>query len=486
MPRNPETVQAIFRDVAAVARPSSLFLGDRTALAPFGHLTEPLDPLRGLSAELAEELSGLNAYAAADSALKLARGDLASVLPLAQAEARKLGLHFDAGTVGVKDALLACLQAVRRARDDALARDRGDLVETPTEIPTEQTLPRTMRAVFEKWEAVSEGGRDTKRACARALALYEEWAGTSAPPVQRVTRAQGHEFKAWLMEKAKAGEYAGKTVHGYLTNIVSLLRFAKRELEWTTVHPWEGLSIEYRTEKPRGRWPRKALETMAALPLFQAFDVPRLRKAGAEAAYWIPLLGLYCGATVSELAQLTVADVRDEGTDGLWLRITDEGEGQGTKTDQRRRLIPVHSELMRLGFGEYVQAVQAARSTSLWPNLTVHPRKPGNHFSGWWGEFRKVKAEDGSVTELFPDFHSMRHTARSAMADAGYDAALLDAITGHAKRGSEGVRTYTHFGLEMKRKAVESIRYEALTKLSKVYPGGVITLPRARARHLAA
>jgi hypothetical protein len=78
---------------------------------------------------------------------------------------------------------------------------------------------------------------------------------------------------------------------------------------------------------------------------------------------------------------------------------------------------------------------------SVWPDLRLHPSKPDTYFSNWWGKFRC--AEDG--TEVLPDFHSMRYTARSTMADGRLDAAVLDIITGHGKQGSEGVRTYTHF-----------------------------------------
>jgi integrase len=197
------------------------------------------------------------------------------------------------------------------------------------------------------------------------------------------------------------------------------------------------------------------------------------------AAYWGALLGLYCGATVAELAQLTVADVKDEGPDGLWLSITDTGDGQRVKNEHRRRDVPVHSELMRLGFGEFVQAVRDSGAVSLWPNMTIHPDRPSVYFSNWWGDFRRARI-DGSKVELFPDFHSMRHTARSAMANAGHAESLQDTITGHAKKGGEGVRRYTHYDREPKRRAVESIRYDVLAALPKVYPGGLVKLPAPR------
>ena len=296
--------------------------------------------------------------------------------------------------------------------------------------------------------------------------MYEQWAGPLCPPLHEITRAQGHEFKAWLLEKSRAGEYASKTVHSFLVSICGLLRFAHQELEWTPRHCWRGIAIEYQTETPRARWSARHFEAMAEMPLFKSMAAPKGWQSGGLAAYWMPLVGLYSGATVSELAQIKLADVMDEG-DGLWLRITDSGEGQGLKTPQRRRMIPIHSELIRLGFGAYIEALRKAGADSIWPQLRLHPTKSGTYFSSWWGIFRR--REDG--TELLPDFHSMRHTARSTMADSGLDAAVMDVITGHGKKGSEGVRTYTHFSPATLRAAIESIRYPALTALQRTYSG---------------
>jgi len=55
------------------------------------------------------------------------------------------------------------------------------------------------------------------------------------------------------------------------------------------------------------------------------------------------------------------------------------------------------------------------------------------------------------------------------MADSGLDAAVLDVITGHGKKGSEGVRTYTHFSRATLRAVVEAIRYPALAALQRIY-----------------
>jgi hypothetical protein len=82
-----------------------------------------------------------------------------------------------------------------------------------------------------------------------------------------------------------------------MTSVCSLLRFAHQELEWTPRHTWRGITIDYETENPRARWSAHHFETMATFPLFQRMELPKAWRAGAEAAYWMPLLALYTGAT---------------------------------------------------------------------------------------------------------------------------------------------------------------------------------------------
>ncbi len=99
------------------------------------------------------------------------------------------------------------------------------------------------------------------------------------------------------------------------------------------------------------------LRTLFAKPLFTSYAPPSDWGAGGDAAYWIPILGLYTGARIGELCQLAAADI--EKTDGVDLiHITDQGEGQSVKTTAGRRLVPVHPELVRLGFLEYADAIE--------------------------------------------------------------------------------------------------------------------------------
>ena len=92
---------------------------------------------------------------------------------------------------------------------------------------------------------------------------------------------------------------------------------------------------------------------------------------------WGALLGLYTGARLREIAQLDVADIRQEG--GIWyLDINGDGPNKSLKTPAAKRRVPVHSELdpaglPRLGRGQAqgatpVPVIQLQRQGRLWPH----------------------------------------------------------------------------------------------------------------------
>jgi integrase len=82
------------------------------------------------------------------------------------------------------------------------------------------------------------------------------------------------------------------------------LRYATEDLEWLERNPWERLDIPYKTTSKRRPWTEAELNTFFSQDLHTQYKLPRDNKAGADAAYWIPLLGIYTGARIGELAQL--------------------------------------------------------------------------------------------------------------------------------------------------------------------------------------
>ncbi|GAA4004294.1 tyrosine-type recombinase/integrase [Comamonas faecalis] len=444
-------------------------------LAPDGNPDR--DPLAGTTEEERRWLAGLNAHMDGTAAIALAGGNLAVVLPLAQAEARKLGLTFDARTPGAREALAACLKAYRTARRGATQRDAGEVVETPAvRSPSTAGCPsttascagtgtvRTIRAVFDRWRQSGAAPRsgDSVAAYGRAVAQFE--GQHPALPLDAFTGDLGDSYRAWLLANCRTP----KTARDRLTALKSLLKYAAERLEWMPRQPWRGLDIKAPTTDKRRPWTVEELKALFHTPLFQAGALPESPNGGREAAYWLPLLGIYTGARLGELCQLRLTDVQEvEGIPVLVL--TDEGEGQRIKSEAGRRSVPIHSELQRLGFLDFVAATRVGASGGapdgpLWPSLKVREGKPSDYFGRWFREFRRAQG----LTDTRPDFHCFRHTVRPLMRRAGISEETQDKVTGHRARGSIGTVVYGHWTLREVQAAVEAIQYPELGALPVV------------------
>jgi len=425
---------------------------------PRWNLPEPrIDDLSGATEEERRELAELNAYLDGNAAIALAGGNLRAVLPLVQEHARTLGVTFDAQTPGARAALLLCLQAYRKAHHELTQRDAGAVVPTPVvaaKLPAPKQTPKTLRDVFARWKDSGDKPRkaDTIRAMERALTQFE--GQHPRVTLEGITRDMGDRYRAWLRENSKTP----KTARDRLIAIKSLLKYACRELEWTPRHTWEGLDIKAKTTNKRRPIQDTELVKLFGSEVHTAYKLPRDAKAGHDAAYWVPLLGLYTGARLGELCQLTPADVQTvEGIPAI--TITEEGDGKTVKTDAGTRAIPLHPELIRLGFLNYAQRMKDQQAASLWPRMSLRKDKPSDYFGRWFLLLRESVGLQGAggVTS-----HYFRHTVRTVMHRAGMSEATMDRITGHETPGSVGTKTYTHWGLAQVVPAVEAIRYPSL------------------------
>ncbi len=427
---------------AAPTLPSAAELAELAQRSPFDGLT---------STQLAR-LAEVNATVDQAAATALASRSLSAVVKMADSEARKLGLLVDWKAPEARPALLECLRAYRAALADIVRRDDGQDIVTPdAPLKATQKAPDRLRHVFERWRGVKKRSEDSVRACERALALFEERSGN--PPVQAITRAMGDDFRAWLQTLGTSS----KTSHDRITWVKSLLVYAYRDLELIPRQPWEGIDIEHRTENPRRPWTDDELRALFSLPLFTRQELPTAPKAGRIAAYWIPLLGLYTGARVGELCQLRVADI-ESTKHGAFIRITEEAEGATVKTSAGIRRVPVHSELVRLGFLDYVEALRNAAKASLWPELPLRKGKPGAYFSDWFNAFHKRATANTAA----PVFHALRHTVRTALHSAGVDRATIGRVIGHDTGLSKAEEVYTHVSDMDLRAAVEALRFPAV------------------------
>ena len=238
-------------------------------------------------------------------------------------------------------------------------------------------------------------------------------------------------------------------------------------------NPFSKMQLE-QAHPEREPWDAGELQTLFASPIFTTNARPQGGRG--EAAFWLPLLGLFTGARLGELAPLTVGDVvTDEATGIAFIKIIeDEARGRRLKTVSSRRVVPVHKELAKIGFLKFVEQRRALAGdhSAFFPLLTQGPKGGyGEVWSKWFG--RHIRAI--GVSDKASVFHSFRHGFKDALRAAGVSEDLNDALTGHSG-GGVGRRygakeMMRRFGLERLADAIGLVEYNGLD-LSHLYVRG--------------
>ena len=157
-------------------------------------------------------------------------------------------------------------------------------------------------------------------------------------------------------------------------------------------------------------------------------------------AKWAALLGLYTGARASEVGQLLTVDVAE--VDGVpSMRFCDEGDDQHVKTDKSNRVVPIHPDLLSLGFLEYVDSLRGRGDWRVFPQASATAKNgAGNWISKAFGYY--LGNLSGEWKPAKRGFHSLRKTVIQVMQGAGVPSELRVQITGH-ELGDEHHATYS-------------------------------------------
>jgi integrase len=268
-------------------------------------------------------------------------------------------------------------------------------------------------------------------------------------PLNEVTRAIASDFLAGL-------DVSNRTRNAYATTLRSVFECARRRGRFTGEDPFDGMKAKVAGSSYQPFTVAELQTLFDALPR----EIPK--KHTAESALpWVALIALYTGIRLEEIAQLTTADVREVAANGatVWVIDVHNGGENKLKNETSARLIPVHSELDRLGLLDYVKALKAG---PLFPGLTRRESK-GGKVGARVGELFRKKLVTLKLKRDGLCFHSFRHTVAGRLDAAGVPQSDAARILGHAVAGMS-YGTYSQAGPGLKRVAavVEQITYEGL------------------------
>jgi integrase len=142
--------------------------------------------------------------------------------------------------------------------------------------------------------------------------------------------------------------------------------------------------------------------------------------------YWLPLMGVYTGARISELCQLYTEDVYP--IDGLWVFDFNEKLDKNLKNDSSPRVIPIHSHLLDLGFIEYVTKVKKTGAKRIFPEIKIARDGYGHYPSNWFGRYKKTCGINEGRKKVF---HSFRHNVNDFLKQRAIPESQIKAIVGH-------------------------------------------------------
>ena len=271
---------------------------------------------------------------------------------------------------------------------------------------------------------------------------------------------------------------SAKTQKNHFTGISAIFNYAVG-MEWMDKNPMSNKVVSGRLSKVNRK--NKPMLSAAEMSLiFGSEEFLRERNATLErergdARFWVPLLCLFHGFRTNEVCQLYVADVKNEdGIDFLYLRESDD-EGNKVKrlkTVSSRRKVPLHKEIIAMGFLEFVESRKARCESCLFPSLEANRRgSKADTIGKWFGRLRNKLLKDIPDIQGAKGLHSLRHSFARTCRDKGIEQGLIWALGGW----TEGTRRNSEadygsgYGLPTLKAAIDKIEFPGVD-MSPLYP----------------
>lgn len=262
----------------------------------------------------------------------------------------------------------------------------------------------------------------------RELKAFAKWLGHD--DATRVTAKNGADYIQAMLVEVRNGKGTEKTVQNRFSHLKRIFDFAEESIKLTT-DPFA--KVTYRTKQTR---------IMIGYTPEEHQHIVTMANAEPDHIRYAVLFASWSGARLGEYVDATTADVVQE-VDDIWclkIRVESRGENQTVKTDSSIRTVPLHSELIRQGFLDYMQRLPATVT------LADGQTQAGPLFPAF--KLDRDNRRAGTASEILSDFiyrkceiekrkdrkptHAWRNTVATQLAELDVRADIAFGITGHS------------------------------------------------------
>ncbi|WP_166636173.1 DUF6538 domain-containing protein [Aliiroseovarius marinus] len=361
-------------------------------------------------------------------------------------------------------------EASLRAAEAISERFQGQIVETPPDATGSATADHSGPRLSVLFAEREEEAQRTGKWSPKLLDDYRQWTElfielAGDRPILSYKKPDAREFKNVLMSlpsnrnkrrqtkglSAMEAVEAGKaydlptlsvsTINKALGRLQATWEWASKQLDEEVLDIFGPMKLDT-NGNARGEadpFSTAQLQAIFSSPIYSGCRSTRLRAEPGDTDmsgtswYWLPLLGLWTGARLNELCQLGIDDVAEEN--GIWFLRLREGDDTQRIKGGKKRNVPLHPELIRLGFIDYVEEKRRARKDRVFPRLKLDAK---GYYSGQPSkDFSAYIAKLGTKTDK-TSFHSFRHNFKDACRHAGINPDINDILLGHALPGMAG------------------------------------------------
>ena len=221
---------------------------------------------------------------------------------------------------------------------------------------------------------------------------------------------------------------------------------------------------------------KKKKKPFSAQDLVDYFNAPihaeNKRYKKYQEMFWLPLIALYSGMRIEEIAQLQISDVREieddhSGAKAWCFDLNEDGIGEKhLKNATSIRIVPIHTELIKMGFMDYFHERRRGSFQTLWNLKKSAGRGYAHNIERRLMRYMRDKA---GITDTQKTFHSFRHTVIQTLRNnhevkKGYREALV----GHSMTGTSDNSYFDGLGIIPLKSTIEYIKYPKLD-LSHLY-----------------